>query len=448
MKDINDSHISRRAFLKVLGQSLGFLALGVWSKDTLKFAGTDELVKAADGKTVYKPTITPTSTMTRRPLATNTGTPTLRPTSTRVTPTPSLSPTMRATEFPTVTNTPEYTRVPTSTATFTPTVTATPDLTGYIIPSPDNFEVLMGYLATAVNIENVRQEGKDEIDMSDLVEDYLNFDRGKYEEYKKGKRPYKYLKFREYLHSKSGTGKINIQATVEVPSSIDGSSEREYVSRILGFLKDRFKVAVVNIDERQRVQIERDVAESNRLTCVKSTRFIWDLFGDYSKDGYGLFPAIFQLQIINAGELAFQSEKKVNVFAPENVSISFSSAMGGANIVAAHPEKDPEAFDGQIMVFFRPQMVEGEPGHVGICKLIAEYDPKGKFENIVVTYFEVDGNTGQAYYTYRSDLEEFRTHLYLNTPRAEGYSRYLVGWLYNREQYSSTQSRTEVRNKK
>ena len=456
MNERNDSNISRRDFFKVLGQSISLFMLSFWSNKTFKFSGLDEVAKAAipQRKNLgYEPSKTPSPPITRRPFATNTATQTPMPTSTRkinptnmptrspiptskrVTPTPTLSPTARITPTftPTVTSTSTYTRVPTSTTTFTPTLTATPDLRGYIIPSTENFEILIGHIATAVNVANVLQAGKQDIDMSDLIEDFLNFNREKYEEYKKGKRPYKYLKFSEYRHGDLLTGRIYIRATVEIPDSKDGSTEREYVGYILDYLKNKLIVAIVNIDEEKRTQIERDVAESNRLTCVKFTRVIWNLFGNYKNNKLGLFPPIFQLQIVNAGELTYQSTSKEDIFNPENIGIQFASLIGGANIIAIRPEERPELFDGKIMVFFRPQMNDSESGHVGIAKLKAEYDAKGKFQNMQVTYIEVDGNTGQAYYSYRSDLEDFKTHLYLNTPRKEGYSSYLVGWVFNRE---------------
>ncbi len=423
------------------------------------------------------------ATITRRPTATETYTPTLRPTFTKkpltatltktikptwtiaptqtaiptltrkptviitkwVTPTYTRQPRATDTPLPSPTNTrnPTATEMPTKTPTATvfvvtptlsptPTITPTPDVRGLTIPNPDNFERIIQHLAISINYVSVMQEGSNHVDVTDLVEDFLDFSRSKYEEYVNGKRPYKYLNFQEFRRGDLVSGKLVTRAVVVVPDSQDGKYDKEYLDQILRYMKDDLKVDVSKINDQQRVIIARDIGESNRFTCVKFLRLVWNLFGDYYHDGKGLFPEIYQARIVFAGQLAFQAQGGGNIFSQENQGILKISRIKNAMIIAENPMNRPDLFANKVVVFFRAQSSEFESGHVGVAKLIPEYNDNNELVNFLVTFIEVDGNTGQAYYAYRLPIEDFRNHLYMEN-RDYAASRRPIGWLFNRE---------------
>lgn len=312
------------------------------------------------------------------------------------------------------------------------TPTATPDVRGLVLATPDNFEVVLGLLATAVNAVSVFQEGGRGIDKSDLVEDFLDFDRDKYNAYLNGDRPYRYLRFTEVRRSTDPTGPTIIRAVINVPDSNDGSEERKYLDAILEYLNKQLKVDISKLDLQHRSLIARDISESNRFTCIKFLRFIWGLFGDVNKDGNGLFPQVYQARIINAGQLSRQIESGKSIFDPTNVGILQAGLVKNTDAIAIHPEDLPDFFDGRIVLFFRPEAYEGESGHVGVAKIIVIRDFEGKLKKIVSTFIEVDGNTGEAYYGYRVGMDDFRNHLFMDLESDSRASQRIIGWMFNR----------------
>lgn len=303
-----------------------------------------------------------------------------------------------------------------------------------MLTTPENFEVVLGLVATSVNAVSVIQDKGKGIDKSDLVEYFLDFSREKYNEYLKGERPYRYLKISEYRHSVDPTGPVLVRAIINVPDTIDGSEERKYLDAILEYLNKRMKVDTHKIDQNQLNFVTRDIMESNRFTCIKFLRFIWSLFGDVYGNGVGMFPQVYQARIINAGQLARQIEGGKSLFDPTNFNILKAGLIKNTDAIAAHPEENPEFFDGRVMVFFRPQANEADSGHVGLCKLIALRNLDGSVKRMVLTFIEVDGNTGQAYYGYRMPIEDLRNHLYMDYERSEEVKQRLIGWMFNRSQ--------------
>ncbi len=296
--------------------------------------------------------------------------------------------------------------------------------------------MMAGFIAEAVNATNAIQVGKSAIDPTDQKENYLDFDFNKYEEYMRGERPYKYLRFNEYRKELSMKAEKHVRAKVVV-TQVDHNltSETQYLNEVLKYLHDDLKVDISRISAEQRFQIVRDITDySQRFTCVKFLRFVWALFGDFDESGRGLFPQVYQARIKNAGELAFQfyGGGGKSLFSYENLATIRQSLIRNGETCSIHPEDRPEMFDGKVVVFFRPQNGSQEPGHVGVCKLIAEYNRDQSLRRFLVTFLEVDGYTGQANYKYRIDLDQFRAHLYSDKSKKEGFSKRAIGWLYNR----------------
>ncbi len=346
----------------------------------------------------------------------------------------------------TVTNTPRPTRTPTSTSTprptwtkrptATPTPTNTPNRGVFLYPSPDNFEEIAGKIARAVNTANVLQVGKPDIDPSDLEENYMDFNRNKYLAAENGERLYKYLHFNEYRRMDYNDEKVYIKARVIVPEVDEYfTSEGRYLNEILYYLHQE-EVDTSNITPEQVFFLKRDISEnSQRFTCVKFMRFIWALFGDFDGTGNGIIPELYQLRIQNAGELAFQiiGGGGKSIFAPENMYIVRQSLIRNGVSVSDNPENHPEFYDNKIMVYFRPPYNDYESGHVGVGKLIAEYDGHKQFKRFLITHLEVDGYTGQAHYGYRVDLDKFRLKLFAKKTNGNSNTRRVIGWLFNRQ---------------
>ncbi len=437
----NKDNLTRREFLKFISRTGGTLLVGFSGLGSLVGLNFSPFQKTTDTPTpkatsTWKPTKTLTPTLTRRPGATATPTATITQ-SRGATATEKASPSPTMTRRPLATPTDTLTPIPTSTHfTKTPTPTSTlsptPDLRGLVIPSEDNFELVIGHLALAINAISVIQEGKNEFDKTDLIEDFLNFNREKYETYKKGKRPYRYLRFQEIRKSTDPKAEVHVRAVIVVPNSFGGTNEVEYLDMILNYLRKVLKVATYRIDDTQRSVIARDIGESNRLTCIKFLRFVWALFGENPQTGMGLFPEVYQARIVNAGELGRQIPGGKSIFDPSNTGIVKPTYIKDALALSEQPENDPDFFDGQIMVFFRPAAYETESGHVGVGKLNAQRDEKGNLVRFLMTFIEVDGNTGQAYYGYRLDLDDFRAHLFMSSQSPEGLSARTIGWMFNR----------------
>ncbi|GEM_PF-1476588 len=367
---------------------------------------------------------------------------------------PSLTPVPTFTPYPTLTAKPTWTLYPSATPrptrTLTPTITSTPTITPdtyvSIFPNYDNFEEVAGLIAKSVNAANVQQGSTLPIDPTDLEEDYYDFSPEKYEAYNRGERPYRYLNFSRYRRSLDKNSKVYIKAVVKIPNGVKYyANELDYLALVLKYLRNEHKVDISKINNQVKFLIARDIAENaHRFTCVKFLRFVWALFGpthDHDNE-YGLFPEIYQAPIVNAAELSYQivGGGGKSIFAEENKSIIKLSPIKNAYIIADNPENRPELFDGKIVVFFRKERVETEPGHVGVGKLIAEYSPNGEFKRFVITSLEADGYTGQVHYNYREDLDEFRKRFYNSmgySPAEENseglVTRRMIGWIFNRQ---------------
>ena len=412
-KNVYTSHLSRRDFFKVIGQSLGAALLGIWGLSDIPRH------KAARPTLIPWPSVTSSPVPTGEPLITETAT-------IRSTPKPTY------TSYPTSTPRPTHTEKPTD----TPIPTKTPDRSTFISPDPDNFEQIAGLIATAINAANCIQIGKQKIDLSDLSEDYHNFSRNKYEQYKRGERLYKYLRMEEYRKVLSTTAETYVKATIFIPELDQHfNSEKRYLNEVLAYLHDELEVDTSHLNEQQHFFIARDIAEnSQRFTCIKFLRLVWSLFGDFDGTGKGLFPQVYQARIKNAGELAYQilGGGGRSIFAAENVTGIRQSLIRNADAISEHPEKLPEFFDNKIMVYFRPPMDEAESGHVGVSKLTAMYDSDNNFKEFLITYLEVDGYTGQSHYGFRITLDNFRKHLYSDKSFETSSPRRNIGWLFNR----------------
>ena len=382
-----------------------------------------------------RPTITPKPTWTAQvsitPWPTQTRTPTLtpRPTFTaKPTHTPKITPTVTASS----------TSSPTVTSTLIPTLTPTPtlDVAVKFIPDLDNFEIVAGYLAEAINAVNATQQGTAPLDITDWEENYNDFNRNKYEETLNGTRHYKYLSFTEYRRNVADLNTF-IRATVYIPDDDKSSGNIAYLNGILRYLHDVRGVDVSKITEQQKKQIVLDIGEGyNRLTCVKSLRLLWALFGDNDSNGKGLFPPIYQLKIINAGDLAYQlaNGNGKAIFSPENMGQIKISLIKNAFIINEIPYNRPDLFDKKVMVFFKPALQDQQSGHVGVGKLEAEYEKDGKLKKFLISAFEVDGYTGQAMYHDHMDYNQFVKNLFvgMNSQYNSNSYRLMVGWVFNR----------------
>ncbi len=405
--------ISRRDFLKFFGSGLAATFMGFW--------GVNGVARLATGK----PTLIPWPTSTASPYSTDAPVITDTPTNTS-TPSPT------ATRYPSSTPRPTYTNTPTA----TPPPTSTPDRMSFLIPEPNNFEQIAGLIATAVNAANCIQIGRPKIDLSDLSEDYHDFSRNKFEQFKRGERPYKYLTMEEYRKVLSSSAKTYVKATAVVPETDPFfSNEKRYLKNVLNYLHNELEVNIDNLDEQQKFFLARDIAEnSQRFTCIKFLRFVWGLFGDFDGSGKGLFPQVYQARITNAGELAYQivGGGGRSLFSAENVTSLRQSLIRNADAICEHPENNPDFFNNKVMVYFRPPMDEGESGHVGVGKLTAMYDSNKNLERFLITYLDVDGYTGQAHYGFRIDLDDFRKRLYSEKTKEITSSRRYIGWIFNR----------------
>jgi len=365
---------------------------------------------------------------------------------------PSLTPLPSRTTTPTITRMPTWTLYPSATSrptrTLTPTITSTPSITPdrfvSIYPNEENFELVADLIAKAVNTANIQQNGLIRRDSSDLNEYYYDFDQKKYKAFLNGDRPYKYLKFTIFRKTLDLSSKVYVKAIVLVEDGTNNySHELEYLDIVLNYLRIEHKVDISKITPNQKFYIARDISENaHRFTCVKFLRFVWALFGVNAKTEKGIFPAIYQASIINAADLSYQliGRGGKSIFDDENKSIVKLSPIDGAFIMAENPETRPQLFDGKIVIFFRKERVESEPGHVGVGKLIAEKTSNGEFKRFLFTSLEVDGYTGQAHYSYREDLDSFRDRFY-NTngyipPKSSNGScitRRMIGWMFNRQ---------------
>ena len=306
-----------------------------------------------------------------------------------------------------------------------------PSRSGLMMPSASNFEKVSSSISAALNRVNVMQDGQVDIDSTDLDENYDNFTPSKYEAVLNGERHYKYLKFEKtWYHDQP-----RIKAVVNIPDSNDGHYAQEYIKLVLNTLSNEYKIDTSNVSSKEINLIARDVSELGRFTCIKFLRLVWAIFSDGENDTKGLFPQVYQMQVVDAGELGNTVEGGIDIFAQNQVEVVRASQVSFANISNSSPEKRVNLFDNKVVVFFRPtdkRTAGVDNGHVGVGKLLASYDSSGAVNGFTISFVEVNGFTGQSHYRNQMDLNEFRSHLYFNTPSNSPMANKTIGWFINR----------------
>jgi len=240
------------------------------------------------------------------------------------------------------------------------------------LPSSSNFDFVLQATADAINTVNVLQSNGS-VDPSDLSEDFDNFSRSKYLDVLSGSRSYQYLQFQEYW-AKEGDTQTSIRAVVRVPQSEDNSSEAAYLDAILNVLSANSHISTDMVTTQQKDQIVKDIAEIKRLTCIKSLRLIWAIFGDDANSDKGLFPQVYKANVVQAGDLTSFVDGGVNLFSETNMHVIQSTKIKHANVSNEFPELRPEIFDNKVVAFFRPQSPTMIDGHIGVGKLYADQD--------------------------------------------------------------------------
>jgi len=298
-----------------------------------------------------------------------------------------------------------------------------------IVPSAKNFERVSFAISTAINTVNVIQESPNQIDATDLNETYNNFNLEKYEAVMGGERRYKYLTFEKYWRF----GEQRIQALVTIPKSEDGRFAREYVHLILETLHNQHHIDVSQVDAKEIELVARDVEGLGRFTCIKFLRLVWALFSDGEENAKGIFPQVYQIQVVDAGDLSYQVTGNRDMFKNNPVEMVRPSFVRYANVTNAKPEGRPNLFDQKIVVFFRPKGLSPvDNGHVGVGRLEAEVDKDGRVNRFTISTVEVNGVTGQAFYYEREDLDHFRQRLYLKNSGTKPTDNQVVGWFIQR----------------
>jgi hypothetical protein len=277
---------------------------------------------------------------------------------------------------------------------------------GLMSPSYKNFEYVAMAVAMAINTANVtRLDGN--FDPTDLTEDYSYFSYQKYQEVQAGKRVYKYIHLETYWDDKS-SNLPNIRAVVIVPHSEDNHDAVEYFNQVLAILQNQYQISTDKIGKLQKQQIINDVANASRFTCVRVLRFIWLLFGNDAQNTDGLFPQVFQLNFVKAGELSHFVAGGFDLFSAPNI---LQPALLQNSVATNYdPENKPELFDNKIAVFFRPSRDAQDTGHVGIAQIFS--DVNGSTVESKISYVDVNGDTGMAKFVSRMDINAFRNHLY------------------------------------
>lgn len=273
---------------------------------------------------------------------------------------------------------------------------------GLLSPSYKNFEYVAMAVANSINTVNVTQMDGN-IDPTDLKEDYNYFSYQKYQEVLTGKRVYKYIQFETYWNDKS-VDLPNVRAVVIVPHSEDNHDAVEYFNQVLNVLQNQYHISTENIGKKQKRQIINDVANASRFTCVRVLRFIWLLFGNDAQNAYGLFPQVFQLNFVKAGELRHYVAGGYDLFSAPNI---LQPALLQHSVATNYdPENKPQLFDNKIAVFFRPSRDAQDTGHVGIAQIFS--DVNGNSVESKISYVDVNGDTGMAKFVSRMDINAFR----------------------------------------
>ncbi len=299
------------------------------------------------------------------------------------------------------------------------------------MPSLNNFEKVGRAVSEAVNKVNIKREDGAPIDLTDLSENYDDFSIEKYEAVLRGERRYRYLKFEKYWYQ----GEQRIHAIVTIPDSPDGKYAVEYLEFVLKTLKVDYRIDTSRVNSAEMMQMTRDVNEIGRFTCIKFLRLVWAIFSDEESDAKGLFPQVYQMPVVDAGDLSRQVDGDEDLFNPNKLNMTRPSHLKYANISNYNPDSKIEMFDNKVVVFFRPtdkKTYAVDNGHVGVGRLTAQYDASGKYNGFTISFIEVLGTTGQAFYRERVALKDFRTHLYFNTPSADPLNQQIIGWYLNR----------------
>ncbi len=312
-----------------------------------------------------------------------------------------------------------------------PNETLSDPKSGMIMPSAENFEKVSRAVSAAVNTVNIFQDGQVQIDPTDLTESYDNFSLTKYEAVLTGERHYKYLKFEKYWYNEEQ----RVRAVVSIPDSEDGQPAQEYVELVLKTMNKDYGIDITKINPTEIQQIARDVNEIGRFTCIKFLRLVWAVFSDGDTNSKGLFPQVYQMRVVDAGDLASQVDGGDDLFNPNNLNVVKSSLMKHANISNYNPNDRVDLFDKKVVVFFRPtdkKTSAMDNGHVGVGRLEAQYDSAGNFIDFTISSIEVMGTTGQSFYHDHITLNAFRAHLYFNTQSPNPVEKQIVGWFFNR----------------
>jgi len=289
------------------------------------------------------------------------------------------------------------------------------------LPAAGKFVTITEAIAFSINRVNLSQENGI-LDESDLGEDFNHFSYAKYQEVLAGKRSYRYLTFQPYWDDFS-TDVPHIRIIVNISDSENNENEVQYLDEILDTLERQYKVNTSLIDNQQKEQIIKDIANGNRLSCVKSLRLVWALFAPNASEKNGLFPEIFELNIVKAGELVNYVQNGENMFSVPNMLQPVSLQ----NTIATNvePSTRPELFEKKVVVFFRPVLNSLDTGHVGIGWVTT-----AGAEGTTITTFEVNGETGMAHYESKIQFNNFRERLYSILTSAQS-SKVYVGWLLN-----------------
>jgi hypothetical protein len=256
-----------------------------------------------------------------------------------------------------------------------------------------------------------------------LDEDFKHFSYSKYQRVLQGKRKYRYLQFHTYWDDFS-KDVPHIRVEVNIPDSENNANDAKYFEEIIQVLEHQYRVDASQIDEAQKSQIIRDIADGNRLTCVKSLRLAWALFAKSAAQQGEPFPEIYKLNVSKAGELVNYVNNGSYLFSAPNVLQPVQ--LGKTVATNVEPSKRPSLFEGKLVVYFRPILNNLDTGHVGIGWV--DSDNSQDFDTI--SFFEVNGDSGMAYYQSNATLQQFKTRLYNILPEVQSKSA-LIGWLIN-----------------
>ena len=292
--------------------------------------------------------------------------------------------------------------------------------TSPVLPFKETFIPIAEALALSINEVNFTQiDGS--FDETDMVEDFNHFSYQKYQEVINGQRQYRYLQFQTYWDDFS-TDKPHVKVIVNIQDSENNENDKIYLESILTIIKNKYRVDTSKITDEQKSLIINDIASGNRLSCVKSLRLLSNLFISNEERLKQLFPQIYQLNFVRAGELINYVQNGSNLFISPNVLQPAKLPKTIATNVLPHER--PELFENKVVVYFRPILNSYDTGHVGVG-LVSSRD-----NYTTITTFEVNGETGMAHSHNNIEIDVFRQQLYSILTSAQS-SKALIGWLIN-----------------